>query len=129
RRTTSQSTTDASANLSPVNASGGTSVKATLVAVKFPAQNTTTSSRPATGETREEVAGVVGIGLEATSEGQPGSPIFPPYAPVPDPQLLHRRPHRPRQVDPGRSADRAHRHRHQAGDARADHRHDGPRAR
>ena len=45
------------------------------------------------------------------------------------PQLLDHRPHRPRQVDAGRSHPRAHPHRRPAGDARPAARQHGPRAR
>ena len=41
--------------------------------------------------------------------------LYRAHVSVPDPQLLHRRPHRPRQVHAGRPADRGHRH---AGEAR-----------
>ena len=55
--------------------------------------------------------------------------LRPIHAPVPHPQLLHRRPHRPRQVHPGRPAARADRHAREAPDARAGARHHGPGAR
>ena len=45
------------------------------------------------------------------------------------PELLHHRPHRPREVDAGRPHPRAHAHGRPAGDARPAARLDGPRAR
>ena len=55
--------------------------------------------------------------------------LYSRHVTVPHPQLLHRRPHRPRQVHPGRPAHRGDRHGREAPDARAGPRHHGPRAR
>ena len=68
-------------------------------------------------------------GRSVTPPGRSTAPLSYRHVTVPHPQLLHRRPHRSRQVHAGRPADRGDRHAREARDAGAGARHDGPRAR
>ena len=110
-----------------MNASGSISAKASFVAVKLPPQKRVTSSIPAVGERRGpgRVASPNIRGRERDGSRVPFSILdhrssalpllYCRHATVPDPQFLHRRPHRPRQVHARGPADRAHGHRLRSG--------------